>query len=300
MKIVYWNIKAKDKCKSTYNSLVIKEIEKLFNEDQCDLLILSECTALSFSELKINPPKSISYIDPDHLEKTKFNIRILHNEKIKISHSYNAIFNDIKRKNKGSTKLTGNIIKTGILMHVSENEIIENPVTIIASHWTYKGNPTHENVHKKAAQDLKEIADNEITEGRPVILIGDYNRTTEEMKNNTCLDISMNKFYVEIDYYRFYDLSHYFYTQHSSYELEGDNNGFGTFTSSKTRTNENSCSVIDHVYVSSSLVSQGCWTLDEDKTKAIFNAGISNLMYNVKDGIDHLPISLEINHEDRI
>lgn len=294
MKIVFWNINCKDKEDGdSYRKKVADLINLFLEKEKPDVLILAECQDLFYALLEENIA-GYSYKNPDLDSGIKLNMRILTKSSIVVHSTSQLAINSIKYKNDNIGRVTGNNLKIGVLLKVYRLMDNTKPISIIASHWPFKGVMGHESFHQKISDELKERSESEIRSGKQVILLGDYNKTTSEMLINTSLDISMNKFYVDIDRCSFYDLSQYLYTQHSSHNIGSSSRGYGTYVCKSDRHKEVSCSVLDHIYVSSDFINNGEWKVDEEKTRAIFNEDIEDLMYNQKTDIDHLPIALEI------
>ena len=293
MKIIFWNINSKDKSddKSNHKMEAAIAIEELIKKESPDILILAECQDI-FYELLKTKITGYNYKNPDIDLETKLNIRVLTKQSIIVEEITPLLLNSIQEKNEGSGRVSGNNLKVGLLLTAYPFIYNSDPISIIASHWPYKGVMGYENLHKKISEELKERSEVELNKGRQVILLGDYNKTTSEMLNNTCLDISMNKYYVDVDRYRFYDLSQHLYTQHSSHEATF--RGYGTYVCKTDKRREVSCSVLDHIYVSSNFINNGNWLINEDRTRTIFNEKIGELMYSKSSDLDHLPISLEI------
>jgi len=297
MKIIFWNINSKNRSAKKHREAISININEMVISSEFDILILSECEDIieDYIDLRLT---NYSYIKPSNTGNDFF-IRIIHKKSINIISTAELLCNDIRNK-KSNSRATGNNLKTGILIRAKDESKSQDPVSIIASHWTFRGVPNHENLNRKKSIDLTKCANDEIDEGRQVILIGDYNMLTHELKSIGSLDASMNKYYVNEEYNRFYDLSQYLYRQHSMQGICKDIRGYGTYISNGSKLNENSCQVLDHIYVSSSFIGdQGGWLIVEDTVGTIFNERIENLMYNSKCKIDHLPISLEINYEPR-
>lgn len=295
MKIAFWNINSKKTSPRTHKRKISALIMAMLNSSEFDILILSECDSLVEEYMDIKNTDYL-YIKPSH-SKNDFYIRVIHKKSITITNTFELLYNDITAK-KSKTRVTGNNLKTGILIYAADYSKSEDPISIIASHWVYRGVPNYADLNRKNSTELTRSARDEINKGRQVILVGDYNMLTNELKSMGSLDASMNKYYVDQDYHRFYDLSQYLYRQHSMQGSSKEIRGYGTYISNKSRHNENSCQVLDHIYVSSSFIGdQPGWCIVEDTVGTIFNTAIEELLYNGNCRLDHLPIFLEISYE---
>lgn len=298
MIISFWNtgiIHSNDR--TSQELQVLQVIHSIFTDENTDILFLCEIdddfiTQLSQSH-EIFDNVNLIPATEKFSRNLCFGICALYKKHISLDLIKYNIFNDLD----DGLKNTGTNIKVGVEFSVSSGE--NNPdLSIIVSHWSSKKTPGYEFKHKDAAEELRRECTQLLECGKQVILIGDYNKTPEEIIRDTNLKSYNNKFYVLRDSKRLYNLSFSFNGQHSllNNNMPGivNQNGFGTFVSRSSRASENGCAVLDHAHVSSAFLNVGPWLLKEGSTKIIYNDLLKQLIYGKDTLIDHLPISLEV------
>ncbi|WP_320729693.1 hypothetical protein [Enterobacter ludwigii] len=302
MNIAFWNTGINhSNDRDTHEIQALQVINNIFHENKSDILFICEVdddfiTQLSkcsefLVEATILPANQI------FSRNLSFGICAIHKKELNLTLNNYIKYNDLD----DGREHTGSNIKVGVEFGVAVKEE-ESDLSIIVSHWPSKITPEYEFKHKDAAEELRNECIELLKKGKQVILIGDYNKTPEQIIMDTNLKSYSNKYYVLRDSKRLFNLSFSFTGQHrllnnKTYN-ESNENGFGTFISKSSRTSINGCAVLDHAHVSSSFLSDGPWLLKEDCTKIIYNDLLKDFIYGNITLIDHLPIYLEVYKND--
>jgi hypothetical protein len=306
MKIAFWNIGLTHKKEMPdYKASVTEAIFTLMTENNHDIVFVCEVDEDFISNINsINVFEEGGVTLLPAMESFSRNLKfdicaLFKSDVVKLNLNQYIKYNDLDDENPN----TGNNTKVGVEFVMKNHATDEDELTLIISHWPSKISPGYEFKHKDAAEELRRECDLIIKEGKQVILMGDYNKTPDEITKETNLKSYNNKYYALRSNSRFYNLAFSFFGQHSlistsTMPMNGNNKGFGTFLSSSKRYAENGCSVLDHAHVSSSFIEDGPWILNESETKVFFNDKILELVYGDDNHLDHLPISIEVNKND--
>ncbi|WP_312226731.1 hypothetical protein [Pseudescherichia sp.] len=306
MKIAFWNIGLTHKKDiPDYKASVNEAIFNLMTENNHDIVFVCEV-----DEEFISNRESIDLFERSNItilpamEKFNRNLKfdicaLFKNSSFSLNLNKYIKYNDLEDENQN----TGNNTKVGVEFIMKNCETDEEELSLIISHWPSKISLGYEFKHKDAAEELRRECNSIIKSGKQLILMGDYNKTPEEITKETNLKSYNNKYYALRSNSRLYNLAFSFFGQHSliatsTMQRNHNNRGFGTFLSSSKRHAENGCSVLDHAHVSSSFIEDGPWVLNESETKVFFNDKILELVYGDDNHLDHLPISIEVNKNE--
>ncbi|ASY75581.1 endonuclease/exonuclease/phosphatase family protein [Pectobacterium polaris] len=309
MKISFWNTGLKHKAEKNpdYQSLIVEALSSMIINHSLDIVFICEVdddftldTRIEkyFSDISVKLIRGTEKVSGN----IKFDICALYNEKKSSATLKNYI---IHNNMDDEDHRKGNNTKTGILFDVSvrgSDAEYDDSISIIVSHWPSKLTPGYEFRHKDAAEQLKRESVEKIKQGRQVILLGDYNMSPYETINETNLCSYNNKYYALKNSTRLYNLSFNFHNQHTDlFDLTHTSEpmGFGTFLSNGNRHSEIGCAVFDHIHVSSSFIKDGPWIVNEKETKIFVSDEIFKLVYDKNVLLDHLPIVIEINKNER-
>ncbi|MFJ5453447.1 hypothetical protein ACIPT4_10395 [Pectobacterium jejuense] len=298
LNIAFWNINIAPLFYSKVDNSKMRYLYGLcndfFSKNITDILILCEVNedAINFLSGELN---GLSIVKAnDFVSKNLyFDMVLIHNNKIKVINK-NPIF-----KNTNTANNQGYNIKTGYSFLISlsgEKSNASGKINIIASHWpsALRDHSAFKKTH--AARQLKTIRDIELIKSdRQVVLMGDYNEEPTSNAIKTLMYTTTNRHYAKLDNEIMYNLSDSMSGPHVPNYHGVDYHFSGSWVSSDTQfrsKDESSCKTFDQIMVSSSMISNGPWVVNERSSKIIANEKIKKA---IMDGvIDHFPILLRV------